>query len=114
MTKAKGMVPLEQNKTLRKIVAAADKGYDQHDKIVLAYFDDEAGEHGDTLAKFIAVELKDTFDRDGDLDHSCDVAIHYLRRAQMQLEDAVNEIAKMQMRESQTKALRPRRRWRTT
>lgn len=47
---------------LDELVDIVDAAYP--DGYVRLYYDDPEGEHGDTLAKFIAVELKDTYDED--------------------------------------------------
>src|SRR5512137_2491609 len=44
---------------LDELIAIADEGYS--DGLVLAYHEEPDGEHGDTLAKFVAVDLADTF-----------------------------------------------------
>ena len=47
---------------LTEIIEAADKAYP--DGMVKLYFENPNGNHGDTLAKFIVLELKDTFDEE--------------------------------------------------
>lgn len=46
---------------LKELIRLADKAYDE-DGLVMAYHEDPEGNHGDTLAKFIALELAGTFD----------------------------------------------------
>lgn len=48
--------------TLYELIATASKGYP--DELILQYHEQPNRNHGDTLAKFIAYELKDTFDED--------------------------------------------------
>jgi hypothetical protein len=48
--------------TLKELVAIADEAYP--DGLVGAYFEDPDGEHGDTLARFVARELEGTFSRE--------------------------------------------------
>ena len=46
--------------TLNDIIKIADEAYGP-DGCVLAYHQDPEGEHGDTLAEFIAIELRENF-----------------------------------------------------
>ena len=46
--------------TLERIIEVADGAYP--DRLVSAYHEDPFGNHGDTLAKFVAVELGETFE----------------------------------------------------
>lgn len=45
--------------TLNDIIDIADAAYP--DGLVRLYHDDPHGQHGDTLAKFIAIELRETY-----------------------------------------------------
>ena len=45
---------------LQDIIKIADSVYP--DGLVKQYFDTPSGNHGDSLAKFIAIELKETYD----------------------------------------------------
>jgi hypothetical protein len=50
--------------TLRQIIEIADRAYDngEGEHLVLFYHKNPKGKHGDGLARFIAVELKETFE----------------------------------------------------
>lgn len=46
--------------TREQIIAIADEAYG--DGLVGLYHDEPTGDHGDTLAKFIAIELRETYE----------------------------------------------------
>lgn len=46
--------------TLEELIKIADKGYE--DALIYAYYIQPDGGHGDGLAKFIAIELAETYD----------------------------------------------------
>lgn len=46
--------------TLEQIIAIVNDVYD--DGLVGLYHDEPTGDHGDTLAKFIAIELRETYE----------------------------------------------------
>jgi hypothetical protein len=50
--------------TLEQIIDIADQAYP--DGFIRLYFDEPDGQHGDTLAKFIVLEIKETYDADTD------------------------------------------------
>lgn len=44
--------------TIRELIEIADQGYS--DSLISQYYDDPDGNHGDTLARFIAFEISET------------------------------------------------------
>lgn len=81
---------MENSLSLNELIAIADAGYD--DGLVQAYFDDRDGQHGDTLAKFIALELADTFSEDQPKKDQIAAAIHVMTTAISQLVSVVNAL----------------------
>ena len=78
--------------TIDDIIRVADKAYP--DGRVLAYHQHPKGKHGDTLAEFIAIELRETFtdayvDRDEDEPYLYDDPYVY---AAEKLETAISEL----------------------
>jgi len=66
--------------TLRELIEIADEGYSQSGLFpILAYHEDPESEHGDTLAKWIALELANTYDAEetdeGQLSDACDAIL---------------------------------------
>jgi hypothetical protein len=74
--------------TLAELIQIADDAYD--DGLVQEYFEDRDGQHGDTLAKFIAMELEDTFDPDLPTEKQIAEAIRLMTSAIRQLQDVVS------------------------
>jgi hypothetical protein len=76
--------------TLDKLVKIADRGY--YDGLVWAYYKDPDGDHGDTLAQFIALEIADTYDPEADdVEQLLEVA-RALTKAEVQLAEVVNAL----------------------
>jgi hypothetical protein len=73
--------------TLKEVIGIADAAYD--DGLVQAYFEDRDGQHGDTLAKFIAMELADAFEPDLPDEKQIAAAIRVMTTAIHQIEDVV-------------------------
>jgi len=70
---------------LRELIKIADEAYDE-DGLIMAYHEDPEGNHGDTLAKFIATELAETFEEGtGDV-HQLDEAARVMDVALRQLD----------------------------
>lgn len=69
---------------LSEIIAIADRAYP--DGLVQAHFENPDGQHGDTLAEFIALELKDTYDADASSQDQLAEAVRAMRRARDELE----------------------------
>ena len=74
--------------TMEDLIKLADDAYD--DGLVQEYFEDRDGQHGDTLAKFIAMELEDTFDPDLPTEKQIAEAIRLMTSAIRQLQDVVS------------------------
>ncbi len=72
---------------LSEIIAIADRVYP--DGLVQAYFEDPEGHHGDTLAKFIAVELREVYDAEAGTEEQLSEAVRAMRRARDELESVV-------------------------
>lgn len=72
---------------LDELIAIADEGYS--DGLGLAYHEEPDGEHGDTLAKFVAVELADTFTEGLPRAEQIAAAIHAMTTAIRDLEEVV-------------------------
>ena len=75
---------------LKELIAIADAAYD--DGLVQEYFEDRDGQHGDTLAKFIAMELEDTFDPNLPQEKQIAEAIRVMNSAISQLIGVVNAL----------------------
>ncbi len=78
--------------TIEELIKIANDAYSELDDMVLRYFEDPTGEHGDSLAKFVCVELSETFDADGDEDDQYTEAIRAMLSAQRQLQDVVSAL----------------------
>lgn len=75
--------------TIRELIEIADKAYGD-EGLVLAYFENPTGNHGDGLANFIAVELQDTFDHDAPEDAQREEATRVMDLAARQLDRLAN------------------------
>lgn len=69
--------------TLAELIKIADAAYD--DGLIELCFKKPNKDHGDTLAKFIAAELKDTFDEDASDDNQLLEASRCMGSAMRQL-----------------------------
>jgi hypothetical protein len=69
---------------LKTLIETADKAYDE-DGLVLQYFMEPAGEHGDGLAKFIAEELRETYDSEVSTEEQIAEALRVMLQARDQL-----------------------------
>lgn len=76
--------------TLDQLIAIADGAYP--DGFVGMYHQEPDEQHGDTLAKFIAIELKDTFDSDLDDDIQIQEATRALETAVRELNGVVSAL----------------------
>lgn len=74
--------------TVRDLILLADQAYDT-DGLVLQYHDEPTGQHGDGLARFIAIELAETFDADADQDEQLNEAYRVMQQAVDQLNDVL-------------------------
>lgn len=70
--------------TLQEIIEIADIAYDD-DLLVRQYYDDLDGEFGDTLARFVAVELMDTYVGDDSDEEQLKEACRVMDRASTRL-----------------------------
>jgi len=76
--------------SLDKIINAADQAYP--DGLVALYHDKPKEDHGDTLAKFIAIELAETNDPDRDEKAQIQDAINAMENAQHEIENVINAL----------------------
>ncbi len=72
---------------LSEIIAIADRAYP--DGLVQAHFEDPDGQHGDTLAEFIALELQDVYDADAGDEDQWSEAARVMRRARDELDNVL-------------------------
>lgn len=78
--------------TLEQIIAIADEAYG--DGLVGLYHDEPTGDHGDTLAKFIAIELRETYEAGATDSEQLREAYRVMKSARNQLmgvEEALGE-----------------------
>lgn len=75
--------------TLKQIIGIADEMYP--DGLVGYYFRDPDTNHGDTLAKFIAVELQDTYDESATDTEQLRAAYMVMRSASRELRAVTDE-----------------------
>lgn len=76
--------------TLDELIAIVDSGYG--DGVVRNYHEDRDGDHGDILAKFIAVEVAETFDGDSSDADQFSEAERVLERAQEDIARALHAL----------------------
>lgn len=74
--------------TLRELIEVADEGYSQNGQFpILTYHEDPESEHGDTLAKWVAIELANTYDADEtdeeQLSEACDAIMSAINQLQV-------------------------------
>ena len=70
--------------TLNELIAIADQHYD--DGLIGLYFSDPQGKHGDGLAAFIAIELRETFNPNTSTEDQLITAAGVIESATGQLE----------------------------
>ena len=75
---------------LSEIIAIADREYP--DGLVQAHFEDPDGQHGDTLAEFIALELQDVYDADAGDEDQWSEAARAIRRARDELDSVLSAL----------------------
>lgn len=71
--------------TLKEIIKIADEAYG--DGLIQNYFDNPGGQFGDGLARFIAVELRETYDDTATDDEQLNEAAHTMESAMLQLRE---------------------------
>ena len=79
--------------TLEDIIGIADEAYP--DGLVGQYFREPEGKHGDTLAKFMAVELRETYDGNVPDADQLDTASRAMETAARELQN-VADVLKLQ------------------
>lgn len=79
---------------LESLIEAASAGYP--DGLVQQYYDEPGENHGDSLAKFIMIELSETFDEDAGDEDQLLTAIRQLRRARNELETVIAALREME------------------
>lgn len=72
---------------LKEIIKIADAAY--ADGIVQLYFDFPNGHHGDTLAEFIASELKETFEESATDAEQVETAIDKMHSAALEIQAVI-------------------------
>ena len=75
---------------LKKLIEAASSGYP--DGLIEQYYNEPETSHGDSLAKFIMVELSETFDEDATDEEQVLAAVHQMRRARAELDSVMSEL----------------------
>jgi hypothetical protein len=79
---------------LVELLKKANKGYP--DEYLAEYFDEETGERregsGDLLARFVAVELRETYDSGSDEETQTTEAIRVLERARARLQGVIDAL----------------------
>lgn len=75
---------------LSEIIAVADRAYP--DGLVQAHYENPDGQHGDTLAEFIALELRDTYDADASDEDQWSEAARVVRRARDELDKVLSAL----------------------
>ena len=83
----------KQKITLDKLVKAAGKHYS--DGLVELYHRMPFENHGDSLARFIALELEETFDPEADAQVQVHKAIHVLDVARKELTQAIEALEEL-------------------
>lgn len=78
--------------TLGKLIGIADKAYTKYG-LVQKYFDNPGGDFGDSLALFIAHEIKDTYDSSATDEEQLEAAMSAMRGARDQLGDVIKAFA---------------------
>ena len=70
-----------------EIIAIADRAYP--DALAQAYFENPDGRHGDTLARFIAIELQEVYDAEASDEDQWSEAARVMRRARDELDNVL-------------------------
>jgi len=76
--------------TLRELMKIVSSAYP--DGLVMDYFDDPSGQHGDGLAQFIAAEVSELYYPHDDSEEQLAVAERALMRAVRQLQHVVDAL----------------------
>ena len=80
---------------LEDILKIASEAYDEHDpQLVMWYHQDPLGNYGDGLAKFISVEIAETYDDTATDEAQLGEAIRVCSSAARQLEDVALALTK--------------------
>lgn len=77
--------------TLGKLIGIVSDAYG--DNLVKSYFEDPEGPYGDGLAKFVAHEIKETYDPAATDEKQIMEAMRCMRSAREQLEDVIKALA---------------------
>lgn len=72
---------------LQQLINIANDAYP--DDMILQYFEKPKGNHGDTLAKFITVELEETFSEESDSDTQIAEAIRAMNTAKREIDNVI-------------------------
>jgi len=78
---------------LERIISAADQGYG--DGLVLQSYKNPRRFCGDTLAKFVAIELKETFDSDLSPAEQVAEAVRAMSVARTDIENVIGALGKL-------------------
>jgi hypothetical protein len=76
--------------TLGKLIDIIDEAYGE-DRVKL-YFEDPDGAHGDSLARFIAIEIRETYDPSAATEKQIEEAMRCMSSARGQLEDVIKAL----------------------
>lgn len=74
-----------------KLIEIADKGYSDS-YLIQGYFQDPDGEHGDTLAEFIARELQETLDPEASDTDQLLTAMDQMEKAQTEISGVIQAL----------------------
>jgi hypothetical protein len=76
---------------LDKLIDLVDNGYG-NERLVKAYHDKPAEDHGDTLARFIALEIAESFDANADDEEQLQGAVSAIETAEEQINNILNRL----------------------
>lgn len=79
---------------LKRLIEVADKAYDA-DGIILSYFEEPEVDHGDGLARFICLGLKDTYAADASDEEQLAEAVRVMCMAHDQLGRVINALEEL-------------------
>lgn len=78
--------------TLGKLINIIDEAY-SGELLVKSYFEDPEGPYGDGLAKFIAHEVKETYDPEATTEEQIQEALRCMSSARNQLSDVIKALS---------------------
>jgi len=79
--------------TFDKLISIVSRAYDVHEPdLVQRYYTDPDTDHGDTLAKFLVLDLQDVFDPSRDDENQLCSAVDAIGYAVQQLQSIIREL----------------------